>query len=70
MRKGYSRRSFLKSTLSAGVAIAGAQMAFSEEPGSREGAEKLKDQYDPKGLPTTVLGKTGVSDTKNCNRTG
>jgi len=60
MRKGYSRRSFLKSTLSAGVAIAGAQLAFSEEPGSRRMTEKLKDQYDPKGLPTTILGKTGV----------
>ena len=60
MRKGYSRRSFLKSTLSAGVAIAGAQLAFSEEPGSRRRTEKIKDQYDPKGLPTTVLGKTGV----------
>jgi uncharacterized protein len=60
MRKGYSRRSFLKSTLSAGVAIAGGQLAFSEVSGSEKRTKKLKDQYDPKGLPTSVLGKTGV----------
>jgi predicted aldo/keto reductase-like oxidoreductase len=50
MKKEYTRRRFLKTTFSAGVAIAGAQMAFS----------KVKNPYDPKGLPTSVLGKTGV----------
>jgi uncharacterized protein len=60
MRKGYSRRSFLKSTLSAGVAIAGSQLAFSDEPGPERRTGAVKNQYDPKGLPTAVLGKTGV----------
>ena len=60
MKKNYSRRKFLKSTLSAGVAIAGTGMAFSQVTGSGETAGKTKNQYDPKGLPTSVLGKTGV----------
>ncbi len=52
MNKEYSRRRFIKSTLTAGVAIAGSHLAFS--------AGKNVNQYDPKGLPTAVLGKTGV----------
>jgi predicted aldo/keto reductase-like oxidoreductase len=60
MRKKYSRRRFIKSTLSAGVAIAGAQMAFSQVHGSVTTRNEVKNQYDPKGLPTSVLGKTGV----------
>jgi len=60
MRKGYSRRSFLKSTISAGIAVAGAQLAFSEEQGSEKRTRAIKNQYDPKGLPTAMLGKTGV----------
>jgi uncharacterized protein len=60
MRINYSRRKFIKSTLGAGVALAGAQMAFSEISGSENQTKDLKNQYDPKGLPTSVLGKTGV----------
>jgi len=60
MRKGYSRRSFLKSTISAGIAVAGAQLAFSEEHRSEKRTMTVKNQYDPKGLPTAMLGKTGV----------
>ena len=60
MRKNYSRRIFIKQTLGAGVAIAGAQMVFSQGSGSEITRKKVKNRYDPKGLPTTVLGKTGV----------
>jgi len=59
MRKKYTRRRFIERTLGAGALIAGSQMAFSNVPLS--GAAKiLKNPYDPKGLPTAVLGKTGV----------
>ncbi len=60
MKKNYSRRKFLKSTLGAGVAIAGTGMAFARVSGSEKNQGTVKNQYDPKGLPTTVLGKTGV----------
>jgi predicted aldo/keto reductase-like oxidoreductase len=60
MKKEYTRRRFLKTTLSAGVAIAGAQIAFSEVPDADKRKQKAKNPYDPKGLPTSVLGKTGV----------
>jgi predicted aldo/keto reductase-like oxidoreductase len=60
MRINYSRRKFIKSTLGAGVTLAGAQIAFSEIYGSDNQIKGLKNQYDPKGLPTSVLGNTGV----------
>ena len=60
MRINYSRRKFIKSTLGAGVTLAGAQIAFSEVYGSDNQIKGLKNQYDPKGLPTSVLGNTGV----------
>jgi predicted aldo/keto reductase-like oxidoreductase len=60
MRKKYSRRKFIERTLGAGALIAGSQMAFSNVPVSGVTAKILKNQYDPKGLPTAVLGKTGV----------
>jgi hypothetical protein len=60
MRKEYSRRKFLKSTLTAGVALAGGQIAFSKFSDSEGFNKAVKNQYDPKGLPTSVLGKTGV----------
>jgi hypothetical protein len=60
MTTNFSRRKFIKSTLTAGVAIAGAQMVFSESTVSETAIEVVKNQYDPKGLPTAVLGKTGV----------
>jgi predicted aldo/keto reductase-like oxidoreductase len=58
MRKGYSRRGFLKSTLSAGVVFAGARLTFPEEASAQTAG--IENQYDPKGLPTAVLGRTGV----------
>jgi predicted aldo/keto reductase-like oxidoreductase len=61
MRNEYTRRKFLKSALGAGIAVAGTRLAFSEIPDSEKRAKKLKNQYDPKGLPTTVLGETGVA---------
>jgi hypothetical protein len=60
MKKNYSRRKFIKSTIGAGVAIAGTGMAFAQVSGSEKYAGTVKNQYDPKGLPTSVLGKTGV----------
>ena len=52
MKNQYSRRKFIQRTLAAGAAVA----AF---PAIAAGQLK-KNTYDPKGLPTVVLGKTGV----------
>lgn len=60
MKKGFTRRKFIKSSLSAGIVIAGSRLAFSEVPDSEKRNKKDKNPYDPKGLPTSVLGKTGV----------
>ena len=60
MKNQFSRRRFIKSTLTAGVAIAGTRVVFSNGSASEKGKRDFKDQYDPKGLPTSVLGKTGV----------
>ena len=60
MRKNYTRRKFIERTLGAGAAIAGAQMVFSRLSASEANSIVNEQQYDPKGLPTTVLGKTGV----------
>ena len=60
MSKNYSRRKFIKRTLVAGAAIAGAQMSFSNGTGFEISGNQKKNNYDPKGLPTVVLGKTGI----------
>jgi predicted aldo/keto reductase-like oxidoreductase len=60
MRNKYSRRGFIKSTLTAGVAIAGTRVVFSNGSALENGMGDFKDKYDPKGLPTSILGKTGV----------
>jgi len=59
MKEPVSRRRFLKSALSAGVVAAGSSFDFRglENNGLQD---EVKSQYDPKGLPTAVLGKTGV----------
>ena len=35
-------------------------MAFSQVSGSETAGKEIKNQYDPKGLPTSVLGNTGI----------
>jgi len=51
MKESYSRRNFIKTTLGAGVVIAGSRYGINTSDINR---------YDPKGLPTSVLGNTGV----------
>jgi len=46
--RGFTRRDFIKGTIGAGIVIAGADLLTGCKG------------YDAKGLPTTVLGKTGV----------
>ena len=60
MKSDYSRRKFIKNTFGAGVALAGTRMAFSQMTETEESPVQIKNQYDPKGLPVTALGKTGV----------
>jgi uncharacterized protein len=57
MSKEFNRRKFIKNSVIAGVALAGSRLIFSKEP-SRD--ILVKNEYDSKGLPTSVLGKTGV----------
>jgi len=52
--RNYSRREFVKETVGAGLAVAGASMLGSDPFFGFQG------KYNAKGLPTTVLGKTGV----------
>jgi predicted aldo/keto reductase-like oxidoreductase len=57
-RSDLSRRKFIRNTLGTGLVLAGSGLLPSwtmANPTAR------KTNYDPKGLPTTVLGKTGVS---------
>jgi predicted aldo/keto reductase-like oxidoreductase len=60
MENKYSRRKFIERTLSAGVAITGTRMLLSDAMVSAAVPAEVINQYDPKGLPTSVLGKTGV----------
>jgi predicted aldo/keto reductase-like oxidoreductase len=60
MGENYSRRKFIERTICAGVGIAGTKMVFANGTSYEEWG-KITNQYDPKGLPTTVLGKTGVT---------
>ena len=63
MKQNVSRRKFIKSTLGAGVAITASGIAFSQGSDldiKKRRAKLSQNKYDPKGLPTTVLGKTGV----------
>ena len=47
------RRDFLKTTVGAGLVLTGANLFASEGTGG-------SNDYDPKGLPTTLFGSTGV----------
>ena len=60
MGKNYSRRKFIKHTLAAGAAIAGTQIGFAGKLGRDMTAGGAGNPYDAKGLPTVMLGKTGV----------
>jgi hypothetical protein len=60
MANRYSRRRFIEKTLGAGVVISGTGMGFSGSSVSAGSKMFSGNQYDTKGLPTTVLGKTGV----------
>lgn len=59
MGTNYTRRKFIKRTLVAGTAI-GTSTAFSRISDSKPAIDIVKYRYDPKGLPTSVLGKTGA----------
>lgn len=56
----YTRRKFINRTLSAGIAIAGTRMVFSQNAAPGKSEIRVDIKYDPKGLPTAVLGKTGI----------
>jgi uncharacterized protein len=60
MRKKYTRRTFIERTLGTGALIAGSRIAFSNAPDSGLADKLIQNTYDPKGLPTAILGKTGV----------
>lgn len=61
MRNKYSRRKFIEKTLGAGVVIVAAGAEFSQLSGSPKSYGYSDYQYDAKGLPTSVLGKTGIT---------
>ncbi len=53
----HSRRKFIKGTLGAGLLVAGSDLLKAETVFRMSKTESV---YDAKGLPTTILGKTGV----------
>jgi len=59
MKESVSRRKFLKSSLGAGIVLAGSRSDFGRMK-SKDLTDEVKNIYDPKGLPTSLLGKTGV----------
>ena len=61
MKVNFSRRRFIKSSLSAGVTLAGTRLAFSGSKDSVIINSRISGQYNPKGLPTALLGMTGVT---------
>lgn len=56
-QQNYTRRAFIKGTISSGLLAAGSTLlpSWSALPSKRS-----EDHYDAKGLPTAILGKTGV----------
>jgi hypothetical protein len=60
MRIKYTRRKFLKASLGAGAAIAVSPLVLSKNAVSGIFRYKDESHYDPKGLPTSVLGRTGI----------
>ncbi len=57
MKKNYSRRVFIKNTIGTGVGVA---LTGSILPDLNAVPLQPANPYNPKGLPTVVLGKTGV----------
>lgn len=55
MASNYSRRKFIRKTIGAGLVIAGTDLALTQTSCSG-----LRNKYNPKGLPTAMLGKTDV----------
>jgi predicted aldo/keto reductase-like oxidoreductase len=55
----YSRRKFIRSALGAGIVIAGSGISYPAKEDEIK-KKKTRNPYNAKGLPTTVLGKTGV----------
>ena len=53
------RRNFIKGTIGSGLLVAGSGFLATGAILKSSGAAP-KDRYDPKGLPTSILGKTGV----------
>jgi hypothetical protein len=60
MRNKFTRRKFFEKTLGAGVIIAGAKSSFTGLTHVDPSVKDAYSQYDAKGLPTSVLGKTGI----------
>ena len=60
MKIKYTRRKFLKASLGAGALIAISPMISAAQPFPGVFNKKDENKYDPKGLPTAILGKTGV----------
>lgn len=60
MKSNYTRRKFIKSTLSAGAVLAGTGLTYAHDSDADSMRRKKKNPYDPKGLPIVQLGTTGV----------
>jgi predicted aldo/keto reductase-like oxidoreductase len=56
-RSDLSRRKFIRNTLGTGLVLAGSGLL---PPWAMANSKSPKTKYDAKGLPTVVLGKTGV----------
>jgi hypothetical protein len=48
MRTSYTRRKFLKSTVAAGISLAGTGLAFSNDSKAGRVSDSIVNQYDPK----------------------
>jgi uncharacterized protein len=60
MRNKFTRRKFFEKTIGAGIIITGAKTRLMAIKDTESVVRDSPYQYDAKGLPTAVLGKTGV----------
>ncbi len=65
-KNNISRRDFFKAGITAGVAAAGSSLLSSCSTVLKAGEGEKKQAYNAKGLPTTMLGKTGVRIPRIC----